>query len=157
MPAVVVIIVAVLVLAAIATAAEASMVPEPTGGYSDAIKRLASAIAFAEGFGIPGAIPTRANNPGDLVIPGWTGGQLGAEKISVFESPAEGWNRLYRQLWLIQSGKSSVYTVNMTIAQMAARWTATEPNHWASNVVSYLVNHGRSDTTIQTTIGSVLA
>ncbi len=96
------------------------------------------AIAQAEGFGIVGAIPTLAHNPGDLKIPGWTGPTLGTEGISVFANDAEGWDRLYRQLMLIRDGKSHVYTPFDSIAMMATHWTDTAPSAWAANVAAYL-------------------
>jgi hypothetical protein len=99
-----------------------------------AIQRFAEAIANAEGYGRAGAIPTRANNPGDLIIPGWTGEKLGAEGISVFATPSEGWRRLRNQLILIRDGKSRVYSPSLTIAQMGAKWAPAEGAIWATNV-----------------------
>lgn len=127
--------------------------------YRDSIRWFADAIAVAgEGYGIAGAIPTRANNPGDLVIPNWTGNTLGAAKISVFSSPAEGWRRLYKQLQLIVDGQSRVYTPAMTIAEMAKRWTTTEPDAWARNVVNRLQSKwAYGNVTIDTVIGELLA
>jgi hypothetical protein len=98
------------------------------------ILNMAKSIANAEGFGIPDAIPTRANNPGDLVIPGWTGETLGAEKISVFSSVEEGWQRLYNQLNLIVTGRSRVYTLDMSIAQMEKKYAPHAAGTWARNV-----------------------
>ena len=42
----------------------------------DAADKFARAIAKAEGFGLPGALPTRANNPGDMMLGdrGWGNG-----------------------------------------------------------------------------------
>jgi hypothetical protein len=104
--------------------------------YSQAIIDLGNAIAGAEGFGKPGDIPTNAHNPGDLVIPNWKGATLGAEKISVFASDDEGWARLRHQLQLIVDGKSHVYNLDMTILQMANKWTRTDPAVWANNVAT---------------------
>lgn len=103
--------------------------------YNDAIQNFARAIAYAEGYGIPSAIPTVANNPGDLVIPGWTP-TLGAG-IAVFDSAEYGWSRLYRQLALIVSGQSSYYRLNMTIAEMGRIYAGGDEN-WSRNVASYL-------------------
>lgn len=102
------------------------------------MQRFAEAIARAEGFGIPGAIPTLANNPGDLVIPGWTGEKLGSEGISVFSSGEEGWQRLYNQLNLIVTGRSRVYNLDMTILQMGARYAPKDATNWARNVARFL-------------------
>lgn len=113
----------------------------PYGGptvYPEPIKRTAQAIAHAEGFGIDGAIPTLANNPGDLVAgPDWTGPTLGAN-IKVFDSVDAGWNALYKQLWIALTGESNYYYPDMTIADMSKLWTATQPDNWAANVASYL-------------------
>jgi hypothetical protein len=105
---------------------------------SSQIERFAKAIARAEGFGIPDAIPTRAHNPGDLVIPGSTN-RIG-EGITVFASDEEGWNALYHQLGLIAIGHSHVYSPSMTILEMAEKWTATvsQQQGWATNVAAYL-------------------
>lgn len=113
--------------------------------YSDAIKNFATAIARAEGYFVTGSVPDRANNPGDLKSPTFTfagerEGQVLGEGIAVFESADAGWNALYRQLFLIVTGQSSVYNLDMTIAQMAERWTgsATEAAAWANNVATQM-------------------
>lgn len=118
--------------------------PEPIGAmddpffssvsYSNAIKALAQAIARAEGFYIVGSAPNRAHNPGAMKVPGWKGQTTGSEGITVFGSDAEGWQALYRQLNLIASGRSGVYTLGMSIEEMARRWTATQQSEWAANV-----------------------
>jgi len=102
------------------------------------LNAFARAIASAEGFGLAGTIPTRAHNPGDLVIPGWTGASYGAEHISVFNSDTEGWAQLAHQLWLIRDGQSQQYHLAMTLAEMAAKWTRTEPQAWAATVAEAL-------------------
>lgn len=114
---------------------------EPYGGlttYPEPIQRFARAIAHAEGFGIPGAIPTRAHNPGDLKIPNWPGPTLG-EGISVFDSDGAGWNALYKQLQAILTGRSSYYYLDMSIAEMGAIWAGGDPGgSWARNVADFL-------------------
>lgn len=104
--------------------------------YPEPIKRMARAIATAEGFGVPGAIPTVANNPGDLVIPDWTP-TLGSAGIAVFDSVEYGWSRLYRQLNLVLTGGSAYYFPDTTIAEMGRKWANGDPN-WARNVAGYL-------------------
>lgn len=120
------------------------------------IRAMAMAIAHAEGFFVPGSIPARANNPGDLVIPGWRGGSLGEQNISVFPSAAAGWQRLYSQLQLIADGRSHVYTPDMTIADVGSKWTATQASAWVNNVVTYLQGHGYDAAAEDTPIGDVL-
>jgi hypothetical protein len=106
------------------------------------IHRFALAIATAEGYYVANSIPRRANNPGNLIIPGWTGPKIGSEGNSVFPSVEEGWRRLYKQLALIRDGRSRVYNVNMTIAQMGNKWApggaANIPGAWAQNVARML-------------------
>lgn len=104
--------------------------------YTAPIKRLGQAIAAAEGFGVPGAIPTVAKNPGDLVLSGWSP-TLGGAGIAVFDSVDYGWSRLHRQLQLIVSGASSVYSLDDTIASMGQKWANGDPA-WAANVAGYL-------------------
>lgn len=125
-------------------------------GVSAATRDLAIAIAHAEGFSVPGSIPQRANNPGDLVIPGWTGAKLGDQGISVFSSATEGWNRLYQQLARMASGRSHVYTPDMTFAEIGEKWTATHSDDWVDNVVEYLQSKGYA-VTDQTTLEEYLS
>lgn len=103
------------------------------------VQAMAAAIARAEGFGVPLAIPTQANNPGDLKIPGWPKDKQVGEGISVFPSVTEGWSRLYRQLNLIVNGQSKVYTLGDTINSMAVKWTGSDNAlAWANIVASTL-------------------
>lgn len=117
--------------------------------YPQPIVRLAQAIARQEGFYVAGSVPQRANNPGDLKVPGLP--TLPGTSITKFQSADEGWNALYKQIQLIVTGRSAYYTVNMTIDQMARVWTATEQQAWASNVAMFL------GTTTQATLRQVLA
>ena len=109
---------------------------DPTVGTTDGLRALAAAIATAEGFGLPGALPTRANNPGDLMRGNVGLGTIGG--ITVFRSVADGWAALHAQLRAIAQGTSAYYTPTMTIAELAARYTATEVDAWTSNVVAAL-------------------
>lgn len=105
---------------------------------TEKIRRFAEAIAYAEGFGISGTVPTRANNPGDLKINGWTGEVTGDENIPIFSSVEDGWNRLYSQLEFIRDRRSHVYILNMTIQEMANHYTGTQKTEWAANVSGFL-------------------
>lgn len=128
------------------------------------VQQMAQAIAFAEGYfdenenvASSSTIPVAANNPGDLVIPGWTGAQLG-EGISVFASITDGWNRLYNELNLIASGNSSVYSTGMSFYQMGAKWAPSDPTDWSNNVVSFLnQNFGYQLDPNGDTIGEVIS
>lgn len=119
--------------------------------YSD----LAQAIAHAEGFGVAGAIPTLAHNPGDLVMPNWKGPKMGAEGISVFPDDGTGWAALEHQLTLIRTRQSHVYVPSMTIQDMAQKWTATQQLEWANNVADFLRANGRT-ASIDTPLSAVL-
>lgn len=124
----------------------AALPPAPPG-----VRRLAFAIARAEGFGVPGAVPTRAHNPGDLKIPNWTGPVTGAEGISVFATDADGWTQLYRQLLRIVHGRSHVYTLDMTIWEMGIKWTDTHQSAWSHIVAETL------GVPVTTTLRAILA
>jgi hypothetical protein len=95
---------------------------------------LADAIATAEGYGVPGAIPTVRNNPGDL--------KLAGSVVTSFDSPESGWDALYHQLDLIRTGQSAYYRPDMTLAELAQTWTATEQDFWLANVVHSLQAQG---------------
>lgn len=106
---------------------------------------LAEAIAQAEGFGVDGAIPTVRHNPGDLEIDG-----LGTP--TTFANDDDGWTALYAQLARIRDGRSAYYRPDMTLAQFAATWTATEQGAWLSNVIAGLRARGivaTAGTTVQ--------
>jgi len=66
--------------------------------------KLAQLIAREEGFGRPGAIPTRRNNPGDLrhsPHSAHPGGPQHADDIGTIDTVEHGWEDLERQLGLI--------------------------------------------------------
>lgn len=105
---------------------------------------LAWAIAQAEGFGVKDAIPTKAHNPGDLVMDWLPGEKMGTEGIHVFQDDATGWAALEHQLDLIRDGKSQVYQASMTLGQMAMRWTRTQPEDWGENVAAWFNHRDRS-------------
>src|ERR1700761_263958 len=65
------------------------------------MSKLARLIAREEGFGIPGAVPTRNNNPGDLRhSPHSSHVGEGSNDIGKIPNPQEGWDDLERQLQL---------------------------------------------------------
>jgi len=107
---------------------------------SPAIQAIAQAIASAEGYGPPGNIPTKANNPGDLVLGDQGNGVLvssGGERITVFPNVNAGWQALYNQISLMINGGSSNYNLNMTWAQIGAKW-AGPGTPWGANVAAAL-------------------
>ena len=65
------------------------------------VSLLADAIAHREGYGKPGAVPTRDNNPGDLRhSPHASHTGEGPNDIGIIDTPADGWADLERQLRL---------------------------------------------------------
>jgi len=75
------------------------------------VELLACAIATQEGWFVPGTIPSKRKNPGDLryaqqvgaTRPDGTGGPVHPnvlEPVAVFSSKALGYAALFRQLWL---------------------------------------------------------
>lgn len=117
----------------------------PTPGYDVSVssavearvEALGHAIAKAEGFGIPGALPTRAKNPGDMKLGDVGNGLLTGKTI--FSTAQDGWNALFNQIKLIISGNSNYYSVDDTFEQMAATWTGNDsPGSWANTVTAEL-------------------
>jgi hypothetical protein len=65
------------------------------------VSRLAQLISKEEGFGIPGAIPTVRNNPGDLRhAPNTSHDGEGSNDIGIEPNVEDGWADLERQLQL---------------------------------------------------------
>jgi hypothetical protein len=94
---------------------------------SSKIRRIAQAIARAEGYGVPGAIPTVRNNPGNIKGPDGV--------IRTYSTPEEGWQALYRQVLLMLTGESRFYKPEMTIAEIARIYTGeAQFMNWARNV-----------------------
>jgi hypothetical protein len=85
---------------------------------TDALAKLASAIARLEGFGKFEAIPTLANNPGDLEWGNIGHGEIQAK--TVFPTIDAGWNALKLQLTKMVDGRSHVYHGEMTLVEMGA-------------------------------------
>ena len=78
---------------------------------------LAQLIAKEEGYGIPGALPTRQNNPGDLRhSPHSTHTGEGPDAIGQIDTVADGWADLERQLELYAMRG---LTVGQAIAEFA--------------------------------------
>lgn len=104
---------------------------------SDKVKTIAQAIAHAEGFGVAGAIPTRAHNPGDLKM-----GDLGNGSINgktVFSSDVDGWNALYKQIDLMVSGGSAYYSATDSWRRIAQTWVGdSDYVNWLNTVTSDL-------------------
>jgi hypothetical protein len=66
-----------------------------------ASSKLAALIAQEEGYGIPGSVPTRDNNPGDLRhSPHSFHDPNAPDGIGKIDNPDDGWSDLQRQLQL---------------------------------------------------------
>ena len=112
----------------------------------DAADKFARAIAKAEGFGLPGALPTRANNPGDMMLGdrGW--GTEAAKTVyekadwnADLADKTDGCSALRRECFAVLSGTSHEYEPNWTFLQFAQVWTGGDkPNEWASIVTEEL-------------------
>jgi hypothetical protein len=89
---------------------------------------LARAIANAEGYGVPGAIPTVNNNPGDLSSGG---------NILTYGSINDGMSALQSQVNAMLNGTSKYYDPSMTIADVGKTYANGDPA-WSSNVANYL-------------------
>lgn len=108
----------------------------------DFVNRFAEAIAKAEGFYVADSVPARAHNPGDLTDDGdvglgfiQTSGPFGA-KITVYASDEDGWNALRHKVRRMLNGASSVYSLGLTIMEMAIKYSGSAD--WAFNVAKSL-------------------
>lgn len=100
---------------------------------SDRVKRIAQAIARAEGFGVAGAIPTVRNNPGNIRDNSKPGAPVGT-----YPSVEAGWNALYAQVERMLKG-SPLYPKGWTLEQVAQRYTGEAAYmNWARNVARFL-------------------
>lgn len=103
--------------------------------------KFAQAVSKAEGFGIPGAIPTVANNPCDLTAGDAgsfeTDGTANAEGVVKFVRLEDGWSAAYIKFNRIFAGKSAVYPLSLTLAEMGLKYSGGDPN-WSKNVASEL-------------------
>jgi hypothetical protein len=124
----------------IVSAGDSAPFPDEPVVAGDRLESIVQAIARAEGYGKPGAIPTVRNNPGDLEsIDG---------QIKVFMTPDEGWNALRHQVDLMATGQSRIYQPDMTWVEIASHYDGeTQPDpftgqplymQWAQNVAQIL-------------------
>lgn len=82
---------------------------------------LADGIAHGEGYYAgPKMKAYRQNNPGDIKV----GNSIATFKPDTADNPQPGggWAALYHQLSLNLNGSSHVYTLDMTLGQMVAKW-----------------------------------
>ncbi len=119
-------------------------------GANSLATRLASAIEVAEGYGVPGAIPTVNNNPGDLM--NWQGSGLPSDPngFAVFPSYAAGFQALVQKVQNILSSADPEIsalaqeyfgvgdTSQLTIEQLAQIYSPQGADNWANNVAAEL-------------------
>lgn len=99
----------------------------------DGIQRFAQAIGHAEGYGVPGAIPTRTNNPGDLKLGDQGQGMINGK--TVFSSALEGWLHLRAQIRLMWLDQSDYYGPDDTFKDISETWTAgNNSEEWLATV-----------------------
>lgn len=104
----------------------------------DPIQNFAEAIAWAEGFYVAGSRPARNHNPGDLTAD-LTGKGVGVDgPFIVYGNDADGWEALKRQVSLMFTNASQIYNSQMTILQVAQRYTTTNQLAWAQTVAARL-------------------
>jgi hypothetical protein len=106
------------------------------------IQRFMHAIALAEGSGVSGAVPTRANNPGNLTDDGdvglgtiQTSGPFGA-KITIYPTLEAGEKALHVKVARMLNGHSHTYPLEFTIAEVGRTWAGAP--EWAQNVAKDL-------------------
>lgn len=105
---------------------------------TDAVRLMSEGIAIAEGYYVTGSRPNRNNNPGDLTVD-ITGTGIGKDgPFIVYGSPDDGWKALYRQVEMMFTNASRIYNSNMTIRQIAEKYTTTDQLAWAQNVANEL-------------------
>ena len=104
---------------------------------TDKIQAIMQAIGEAEGFGIPGKIPTLANNRGDLVMGDIGYGTLGSQKITVFATVEDGDAELAHQISLWINGTSKYYSQTSTWNQIGTKYSGPG-TPWAANVARAL-------------------
>ena len=98
-----------------------------------------TAIATAEGYGHPNAIPTLANNPGDLALGNLGNGTLG-HGITIFPSPQAGIAALDNQVGRIANGSSANYSPGESIASIGQTYAGKgqQGTNWSSIVAKIL-------------------
>ena len=101
------------------------------------ISKIADAIAFAEGHFVSGSRPRRNNNPGDLERD-LTGKGAGWDGPYVIYATAQDGREALEHLVRLMFAGSHIYKPQMTIAEVARHYTATDPQIWARNVAGHI-------------------
>lgn len=102
------------------------------------IDAFSTAIAHAEGYFVDGSRADRNNNPGNITVD-LTGTGIGMDGMFIIYANAyDGWQALKKQVSMILDDTSNIYTSDMTLYEIAQRYTTTQQLEWANNVASYL-------------------
>ena len=97
------------------------------------VMELAKAIAEMEGFGIPGALPTRNHNPGDLRRSKFQ--SFTKDGFAYFQDDETGWTALIYDLCIKITGKSTTgLTPESTLRDLIYKWTATDQYVYLTHV-----------------------
>lgn len=102
---------------------------------------FAKAIGYSgEGFGKPGARPTRNNNPGDMILapPASNYTNRSDGTYAIFDTAQDGWQALEDEMDLIRRGVSKHYNTSMSFEQMAKVYSPDGWQNWANNVAKAL-------------------
>lgn len=102
--------------------------------FTTQVIRLANAIKKAEGSNVTW------NNPGDLTYAfGYPVNvePANAEGVLKFVYPEDGWTALCHECDLMLNGRSKVYELSDTLAQVGQKYAHGDPN-WGKNVAEFL-------------------
>lgn len=105
---------------------------------SAGLQALVIAISQAEGFYVPGSRAARNHNPGDLTLDitgtgvGWDG------PFVIYANDGDGTAALTKQVAEMLDGTSGIYNPNMSIQEVANRYTKTNQMAWAQIVAQSL-------------------
>jgi hypothetical protein len=98
------------------------------------MSKLAEAIAHEEGYYVPGSLPNRDNNPGDLRhSPHSFHSADSPDAIGQIDSAADGWEDLERQLEIYANR-------GFTLSQAIFEWAPPTEND-SAGYLAYVVNY----------------
>ncbi len=103
------------------------------------IEKIAEAIKEFEGY-YPGSRSYRNNNPGNLRNVQGLAGQIGLDETGhiIFDSFESGWNALKRQIRLVFSGQSHVYTLDDSLLSFFSKYAEANQGPYAAYVAGRL-------------------
>jgi hypothetical protein len=110
-----------------------------TWPQGDRIWDCCRAIAYAEGYNLPNAVPYLLNNPGDISDGADVFGSEthSGSHVTHFPDAVTGWSWLYAKLQHAASGQSSVYDPSMSWREIGVKWAGNAAT-WSTNVATRL-------------------